>query len=355
MCCWFLIGHLSHLETFVLNYSVTTSRAVPQRRTISSCSIVTNPQLELFLKSVIVSVFERRSAPADQRRAVASAFRSLTLRSLLLGRIQQKFDDRAAKYLCLEQVTAFSATVRSSTWAPSCLARMQGGVHVLRRSHDAICHFADVIHMMCCQNSKLAAWEVVQRVLCQNRLWELGDRTMLDFRHLSRPPWWMEQRSSGSSTAAVFPRRMSANHCLRLVIVSPVCHVLHIVGPAPVTSSLTESLIFDSQLCCSSFPLIFTREATHVGIVQASAVVVLIHGLENVNGVCCPVCLCHRIVDLHNRSPPAKNDRSVIDGWSRFRSCTLNGAPAEMTASMASSITCSCLYEYSRSATLHNN
>ena len=33
----------------------------------------------VFLKAVIVSVFERRSAPADQRRAVACAFRSLTL------------------------------------------------------------------------------------------------------------------------------------------------------------------------------------------------------------------------------------------------------------------------------------
>ena len=33
----------------------------------------------VFFKAVIVSVFERRSAPHDQRRAVAPAFRSLTL------------------------------------------------------------------------------------------------------------------------------------------------------------------------------------------------------------------------------------------------------------------------------------
>ena len=33
----------------------------------------------VFLKAVIVYVFERRSAPHDQRRAVASAFRSSTL------------------------------------------------------------------------------------------------------------------------------------------------------------------------------------------------------------------------------------------------------------------------------------
>ena len=36
---------------------------------------------------------------------------------------------------------------------------------------------------MCCQNSKLAPWEVARRVLRQNRLWEPSDRTMLDFRH----------------------------------------------------------------------------------------------------------------------------------------------------------------------------
>ena len=45
--------------------------------------------------------------------------------------------------------------MRSSTWDLSCLARKQGGVHVPRRSHDAIpiCHFADFIHTTCC-------WEV---------------------------------------------------------------------------------------------------------------------------------------------------------------------------------------------------
>ena len=59
---------------------VTTSAVVSQRRTMSSCSLVTNPNPELFFfKAVIVSVFGRRSAPHDQRRAVASAYRSLTL------------------------------------------------------------------------------------------------------------------------------------------------------------------------------------------------------------------------------------------------------------------------------------
>ena len=50
-------------------------------------------------------------------------------------------------------------------------------------------------------------------------------------------------------------------------MVSSVCHLLHIVGPAPVTSSLPASLILDSQIgFVFFFPLIFTREATHVGI-----------------------------------------------------------------------------------------
>ena len=39
------------------------------------------------------------------------------------------------------------------------------------------------------------------------------------------------------------------------------------------------------------FSLLFTRESTRVGIVLASAVVMLIHGLEGVNVVCCAVSL----------------------------------------------------------------
>ena len=60
--------------------AVATSAVVSQRKTNNPCRFVSNPDPELFfLKAVIVSVFERRSAPHDQRRAVASAFRSLTL------------------------------------------------------------------------------------------------------------------------------------------------------------------------------------------------------------------------------------------------------------------------------------
>ena len=37
----------------------------------------------------------------------------------------------------------------------------------------------------------------------------------------------------------------------------------------------------------SFFSMDFTRGSGHVGILQASVVLILIHGLENVNGVCC--------------------------------------------------------------------
>ena len=46
----------------------------------------------VFLKAAIVSVFERRSALHDQRRAVATAFRLSTL-VIFLERDQQKIDD----------------------------------------------------------------------------------------------------------------------------------------------------------------------------------------------------------------------------------------------------------------------
>ena len=131
-----------------------------------SLQIVTNPDSELFFfKAVIVSVFGRRSAPSDQRRPTASAFRSSTL--------------------MMSTTLTRSATMRSSTWDLSCLARMRGGVLVLRRSHDAIpiFHLVFFFHTMCCHNSKLATWEVARRVMRQNRLWEPSDRTMLDFRN----------------------------------------------------------------------------------------------------------------------------------------------------------------------------
>ena len=49
---------------------MTTLAVVSQRKTIHPCRKC---------DELIVSVFERRSAPADQRRVVASAYRSSTL------------------------------------------------------------------------------------------------------------------------------------------------------------------------------------------------------------------------------------------------------------------------------------
>ena len=108
-------------------------------------------------------------------------------------------------------------------------------------------------------------------------------------------------------------------------MVSPVCHLLQIVGPALVTSSTGNfqlARIRESRFSIRLvffFPLIFTREATHVGLVQASAVVMLIHGLENVNGVCCAVCVCSkkstsRTLFLHLGSPHAAVSLLGISG-----------------------------------------
>ena len=64
------------------------------------------------------------------------------------------------------------------------------------------------------------------------------------------------------------------------------CICFDCVGPqdagAPVSSSLSESLIRGCQFGRCSFSLLFTREATHVGIALASAVVMLIDGHRRV-------------------------------------------------------------------------
>ena len=75
----------------------------------------------VFLKAVVVSVFERTSVPHDQRRAVASAFRSSTLVIFLLERDQQKLDDRR-QVLVLE--------------AGDCILRDHAVVHVVLGQED---------------------------------------------------------------------------------------------------------------------------------------------------------------------------------------------------------------------------
>ena len=108
-------GAWEHPRILLSAAAVTTSAVVPQRKN--------EPRpVAVFLKAVILSVFEKRSALHDQRRAVTTACRSSTL-VIFLQRDQQKLTTATAKYLCPEPVTASSATVRSSTWNLSRLAR----------------------------------------------------------------------------------------------------------------------------------------------------------------------------------------------------------------------------------------
>ena len=165
-----------------------------------------------------------------------------------------------------------------------------------------------------------------------------------------------------------FPGPMDANHCLRLVMVRSVCTVLA-DWSSNSTFQLLGSLICDCQIGPFFF-MNFTHGRGHVGIVQAFVVVILIHGLENVNGVCSVLCLCRQTPLAQSTTfsaAPVKNDRSVIEACRRcqlavtrvgvsrtlfifghrmrqfccwvfqFRSGTLNSAPSEMTASVGSS------------------
>ena len=87
------------------------------------------------------------------------------------------------------------------------LGQKQGGVHVPRRSHDAIpiCHLADFIHIMCVVTRNLRLGKS-PGASCAKKACGNPDRTMLDFRHLSRPQWCTEQGRSGTSTAALHPK-----------------------------------------------------------------------------------------------------------------------------------------------------
>ena len=88
-------------------------------------------------------------------------------------------------------------------------------------------------------------------------------------------------------------RRMSAKHFLELAIASPVCQLLHMVGPAPVSSKVVgvpdsrmsvRSLFFFLDL--HSFSLssaLDVREATRT-----------FHRFEHVSRVCCVLCLCRQ-------------------------------------------------------------
>ena len=73
------------------------------------------------------------------------------------------------------------------------------------------------------------------------------------------------------------------------------------------------------------FSLLFTREARRVGIVLASAVVMLIHGLESVNVVCCASC-CAVDLDMHNRpsshATRGRVSRTLSSSWDHVCCCS---------------------------------
>ena len=83
--------------------------------------------------------------------------------------------------------------------------------------------------------------------------------------------------------------RLWRDHCCGLVMVSDFANwrrlcVQHQYLPA--CRGLRFAMV---SLVAVLFSLLITREAARVGIVLASAVVMLIHGLESVNVVCCAV------------------------------------------------------------------
>ena len=102
---------------------------------------------------------------------------------------------------------------------------------------------------------------------------------------------------------------------------SETCHgELRLHSFADWSSNSTFQLLGVSDLRLSDRSLFFstniTRGSGHVGILQASVVVILIHGLENVNGVCCVLCLCRPTALAQSTTfaaAPVKNDRSVIE------------------------------------------
>ena len=112
--------------------------------------------------------------------------------------------------------------------------------------------------------------------------------------------------------------RLWRDHCCGLVMVSSFANwrrlcVQHQYLPA--CRGLRFAMV---SLVAVLFPLLITREATRVGIVLASAVVMLIHGLESVNVVCCASC-CAVDLDMHNRpsfhATRGRVSRTLSSSW----------------------------------------
>ena len=103
---------------------------------------------------------------------------------------------------------------------------------------------------------------------------------------------------------------MSANHCLEVVLVSSFAIRCRMSGQhwsLPAFRCLRFAIV---SLVAVLLSLLCRREATHVCIVLASAVM-LIHGFEDVNVVCCALC-CPDILDMHNRQSCHANRNGVI-------------------------------------------
>ena len=115
--------------------------------------------------------------------------------------------------------------------------------------------------------------------------------------HRFFPPWvqlnltwsWSQKKRRKMSRRSLWVCRLWRDHCCGLVMVSAFANwrrlcVQHQYLPA--CRGLRFAMV---SLVAVLFSLLITREAARVGIVLASAVVMLIHGLESVNVVCCAV------------------------------------------------------------------
>ena len=93
LCCWFSIGHLSHLAAFVPKYSVTTLKSGSSMEDDISLQLGDEPRPGAVSRGLVfLSVFERRSAPADQLRVAASVVPFIDAGDFfVVERDQQKF------------------------------------------------------------------------------------------------------------------------------------------------------------------------------------------------------------------------------------------------------------------------
>ena len=144
-----------------------------------------------------------------------------------------------------------------------------------------------------------------------------------------------------SATRCVFARcsnrEVSSRCCLGPVLIAlgprdvgePLSMACHGKFCLPLVADWSSNSIFQllgvSDLRLSVRSLFFfsgnsTREHRHVGIVQAFVIVILNHGLENINGACCVLCLCRQTPLAQSTefsAAPVNNDRSAIEGWRR--------------------------------------